>query len=227
MIGIYKITSPNNRVYIGQSVDIERRWISHRYYKGVGRLYNSFKKHGFENHTFEVLEECDIENLNERERFHQDFYDVLGLKGLNSILTTTEDQSGFLSLETKARISASKVGKKLPKEHRERIGKSGLGRVCSTETREKISKANKGRIFSEEIKRKNSESQKGRIVSEETKEKIRLNGRKGPHSEESKQKMSKARLSRGGHSEETKNKIKLSWIKRRENNLKNKKNGSS
>ena len=30
MIGIYKITSPNNRVYIGQSINIEKRFIGYK-----------------------------------------------------------------------------------------------------------------------------------------------------------------------------------------------------
>ena len=37
MIGIYKITSPNNRIYIGKSINIGRRWEE---YKEKGTLKN-------------------------------------------------------------------------------------------------------------------------------------------------------------------------------------------
>ena len=47
MIGIYKITNPKEKVYIGQSIDIEKRW--KRYYytlncKSQTALYRSLKK---------------------------------------------------------------------------------------------------------------------------------------------------------------------------------------
>lgn len=56
------------------------------------KLYNSLKKHGVENHTFEIIEECSIEDLNCRERYWQEFYDVLGDKGLNCELTGCNEE---------------------------------------------------------------------------------------------------------------------------------------
>lgn len=77
MIGIYKITNTiNGKCYIGQSVNIHKRWNNHMsaynnpnaneydYY-----LYRSMRKHGIENFNFEVLEECKVEDLNDREKF--------------------------------------------------------------------------------------------------------------------------------------------------------------
>ena len=53
MIGIYKITSPTGRIYIGQSVNIERRFKQHKRktknYKPNTLLINSFNKYGAEN----------------------------------------------------------------------------------------------------------------------------------------------------------------------------------
>jgi group I intron endonuclease len=65
MIGIYKITSPTNKIYIGQSVDIERRFKEYKRLncKKQTKLYFSLKKHGVENHVFEILEECSQDNL--------------------------------------------------------------------------------------------------------------------------------------------------------------------
>ena len=97
MIGIYKITSPSNKVYIGQSIDVENRLKRYKYFvsKKQTRLYYSILKYGYDNHTYEVVEECKVEELNERERYWQDFYDCLN-NGLNCRLTTTKDISGYI-----------------------------------------------------------------------------------------------------------------------------------
>ena len=47
-IGIYKITSPSGKVYIGQSWDIKKRFSKYRSLQSVYKqrvLFNSFKKH--------------------------------------------------------------------------------------------------------------------------------------------------------------------------------------
>jgi len=75
--GIYKITNLiNKKVYIGQSVNIESRW---RDEKAASNClsdceYNSvrsraFRKYGIENFSFEIIEECSKEQLNEREGY--------------------------------------------------------------------------------------------------------------------------------------------------------------
>ena len=48
MIGIYKITSPSNKIYIGQSIDIEKRFYYYRklYCLKQVKLYRSFIKIG-------------------------------------------------------------------------------------------------------------------------------------------------------------------------------------
>ena len=63
--GIYKIYNKyNHKVYIGQSVNIYKRYSRHK--RSVNktktnptRLVNAFKKYGFDNFTFSVLEFCD------------------------------------------------------------------------------------------------------------------------------------------------------------------------
>ena len=90
LCGIYKITSPSGRVYVGQSKDIESRWVSYR--KGNCHqqriLFNSIIKYGWINHIFEIIEECEVDELNCRERYWQDFYEVEKRgRGLNCILT--------------------------------------------------------------------------------------------------------------------------------------------
>lgn len=101
MIGIYKITSPSGKVYIGQAVDIERRRKEYvgLHCKNQTKLYNSLVKYGFSEHIFEVIEECGIGELNVRERHWQDLYNVLE-EGLNLRLTGTENTSGRQAKDT-------------------------------------------------------------------------------------------------------------------------------
>jgi len=98
MVGIYKITNPKNKVYIGQSINLTQRENDYKSGKGFEqiKLYNSIKKYGWKNHKFEILEECNIEDLNQRERHYQDHYQVLK-KGLNLRLTSTINKSGKMS----------------------------------------------------------------------------------------------------------------------------------
>ena len=118
MIGIYKITSPTNRVYIGQSMDVEKRIYRYRYLQGLvnqTRLYKSIIKYGYNNHIFEMIEECEESELNNRERYYQDLYNVLDNKqGLNCRLTKDGDKSGKFSEEAKNKLSLTR--KRLFKE---------------------------------------------------------------------------------------------------------------
>jgi len=106
MVGIYKITSPTKRIYIGQAVNYNVRLSQYQNLnnsKNQRKLYHSFKKYGISSHIFEFIEECRVEDLNKRERYWQDFYNCLG-KGLNCLLTSTSDKSGKLSESTKSRM---------------------------------------------------------------------------------------------------------------------------
>lgn len=122
MIGIYKITSPTGRIYIGQSIDIERRF---RFYKNINCkrqpiLYSSLLKHGVDSHIFEVIEECVESLLDIRERYWQEHYNVLN-NGLNCNLTETTDKPKRHSEETKNKIATSHQGKKLSTEHKQNL----------------------------------------------------------------------------------------------------------
>lgn len=174
MIGIYKIISPTNRVYIGQSIDIEKRWKSYKAnhnYHSQTRLKNSIDKYGIETHQFILLEECDISYLNDRERYYQDLYDVLGPRGLNCKLTTTESKSGKNSIESNIKRSITQKGKstgprpdvaernkivhagKIISEHHKQILRSRKGMwKHSDETKNKIKMSNSGKFKTTEHK---------------------------------------------------------------------------
>lgn len=188
MIGIYKITSPTNKLYIGQSLNIEKRFNQYKKIrcKCQVALYRSLLKYGVENHKFEVIEECSIELLNERERYWQDYFKVL-VFGLNCKLTKTNDKSGKLSNSTKEKIKQKAIGRKASDETKLKMsivrkGKKGgmLGKTHSIETKNKISIFNLGKKYSKETREKISKANKGKIGS--------MLGKK--HSIETKQKMS-------------------------------------
>lgn len=69
--GIYKITNLiNNKVYIGQSVDIEKRWSAEKSGSCNKMLKEDFNSFGIENFKFEILEECSQPDLNKKEIFY-------------------------------------------------------------------------------------------------------------------------------------------------------------
>lgn len=79
MIGIYKITNKlNKKAYIGQSIDIKRRWKEHEHNIGSNSnsLYLDFEKYGLKNFTFDILEECKINELNEKEIYWIGYYNT-------------------------------------------------------------------------------------------------------------------------------------------------------
>lgn len=123
MIGIYKITSPSKKVYIGQSIDIEKRFNEYKRLscKGQIKLYSSLKKYGFEKHKFEILLECSSDELNEFERYYQDLYCVTNRNGLNLKLTKTNDRKCEHSDETKLKISISKKQGYIDRGHIKKI----------------------------------------------------------------------------------------------------------
>jgi group I intron endonuclease len=90
--GIYKITNLiNNHCYIGQSVDIKRRWRNEKAaaFNERSRSYNTvlskaFRKYcivkegkvDFSNFCFEILEECLVDDLNDREQYYVNMYNA-------------------------------------------------------------------------------------------------------------------------------------------------------
>lgn len=76
--GIYIIKNKvNNKIYIGQSIDIEKRFKQHKK-KAFSKkdkeynkyLYRAFRKYGLDNFSFEILELCLPEELRDKENYY-------------------------------------------------------------------------------------------------------------------------------------------------------------
>lgn len=232
--GIYKIINCiNNKVYIGQSVNITKRFANHKANLNKNYnypLYNAFRKYGVANFEFIIIEQVDnVLLLDEREQCWLDYHkSYLPEKGYN-LRTKAESNRGFKhTLATKIKIRKSKTGKKRPpcnEETRNKMSLSAKGKKKKPFTEEhklKLSLANKGRKHaphSEETKLKLSLCNIGKKLSEESIRK-RTESRKGyRHSDETKLKMAN---SQKGHkvSEATRlklsNNAKLQWQRQKQ-----------
>ena len=86
MTGIYKITNQcNGMSYVGQSIDIQRRWAVHRRIMNIKNtlLYQAMREFGIDNFSFEVIEECELINLNDKEKYYIDKYNTMNPNGYN------------------------------------------------------------------------------------------------------------------------------------------------
>lgn len=89
--GIYKIeNTENKKVYIGQSKNLSRRLSNHKYELSRNNnqnkhLQNSWNKYGEECFTFEIICECSVEELNEKEDYYISTYDSFN-NGFNNCL---------------------------------------------------------------------------------------------------------------------------------------------
>lgn len=189
MVGIYKITNPEGKIYIGQSIDIEKRFRSYKRLncKKQRKLFFSLKKYGCEKHIFKILEECNKEDLNRKEIYWISYYNSID-RGLN--LASGGEGGGTPSEETKKRMSLSAMGKKWSNEAKLKYIESKTNHpMYNDEWRSKISKANKGRKITWANKISQSKSGKtspfkGKKHSEETKKKMsqhRKNNYKSNH----------------------------------------------
>lgn len=153
IIGIYKITNPKGAIYIGSSIDIERRFKQYHGIKKESRqpkIYNSIKKYSIENHLFEIIQECNISELYKLERYYGELYDSTSKINLNCQLPGYDDVKGLISESTKIKLSESRMGmkhwnkgKKLKEETKNKIRESHLGKKHTIEHRLNVSRNSK------------------------------------------------------------------------------------
>ena len=151
--GIYKITSPSGKCYIGSAMDISQRWCNHRTKLRANQhhceaLQRAAIKYGVDALSFEIIEICDIPQLIAREQFHID--NTVRPLLYNSQLIAGS-QLGFRhKSETKARMS--KLNKARTAEQRENHARTLRGRKHTEAHRVAISEGNKGRVHSAETR---------------------------------------------------------------------------
>jgi len=104
---IYKITSPSKKMYVGQTKNKpQKRWNEHcKQSSGCVALKNAITKYGLENMTFEVVEECADELLNDREHHWIRDLNTLSPHGYN---LRTGGGANELSEESVAKLTASR-----------------------------------------------------------------------------------------------------------------------
>lgn len=108
---IYVITNViNNKKYVGQSVDVEKRWYSHKYtskYETSIYLYNAMKKHGLDNFKIEIIESnIPLDKINEREKYWIRKLNTIRPNGYNLTLGGEGTKGYIMSDDTKALISS-------------------------------------------------------------------------------------------------------------------------
>jgi group I intron endonuclease len=110
MIGIYKITNSEGKIYIGCTISWDRRLKEYQNLKvkGQSKIYGSLLYYGVENHTFEFIEECNVSDLYERELWWINYYNSVD-SGLNIRLG---GRNGNLTQDTKNKISEALKGRK-------------------------------------------------------------------------------------------------------------------
>lgn len=147
LCGIYKITNPVGRVYIGQSKDCEKRLRQYSRSPSPAqvKLYRSIKKYGWDAHTFEIVGYCEPRQdwLDDMERKFIALFNTFNSPG-GMNLRSGGHRASAPSDETRQRMSRSAKVKVFTEQHREAMRRAQLGRKHSAEVRQKISDGQRG-----------------------------------------------------------------------------------
>lgn len=178
MIGIYCIRNLiNNKVYIGQSLNVKQRIRQHRSQLNVNKHTNSYlqrsvNKYGLSNFEFTILKECTIEETDKLEKYYIDKYDSMNeLYGYN--LEGGGNLNKIISDEAKNNLSKSHIGIKLSDNTKQKMSDTWkkkfqegyvnpmTGKKLTLDQIEVIRKHSTGRRHSKETIQKISESRMG------------------------------------------------------------------
>jgi group I intron endonuclease len=148
MIGIYKITNPKKRIYIGKSIDVKNRWCLYKRFacKKQIRLYNSLKKYGYDKHKFEIIHPCLESELNELEQYYIQLYNTFNSEfGLN---LRSGGEGGRHSEESKIKMSILRRNRPpMSEEQKQKISIAHIGMKTSEETKKKMSDSKIGKSW--------------------------------------------------------------------------------
>ena len=156
--GIYKITNPEGKVYIGKSSNIDTRFERYSRYWTTNRqpkLFDSFDKYGFENHTFDKLDK----NV-ELETYYITEYDSYknGLnanKGGGGVVSHSEESRTKISIAGKLnkgkRVVSHRKGKTIPDEVKMKISKTKKGKPIPGNRKPVLQYSKEGEFIAEHI----------------------------------------------------------------------------
>ena len=182
-MGIYYIKNlTNNKIYIGQSIDIPKRFNTHRHrlrndFHGNSHLQSAFNKYGEENFEFGIIKVTKERYLNRLEKLYIKKYDSANpTKGYNHAKGGNSNSGWTMPQEVRDKIGNANKGKPKPpftEEHRRNISNSLKGQTAWSKGKKfpQWSGENHhfyGKHHTEETKQKISETKKGTKLSEET-----------------------------------------------------------
>lgn len=138
MIGIYIIkNSKNGKVYVGQTTDFAKRVAQHkanvkwRKVSEYNKLYPAMRTEGLNAFTFELIEECPVDKLNEREEYYIKMFDSI--------------ENGYNVLPNANSSISYWTGKHRDESTRQKLSKAQKGKKATIETCKKISDGLKGK----------------------------------------------------------------------------------
>ena len=140
--GIYKITNKiTQKIYIGSSKNIRKRWKAHRTLLNREKHYNehllaAYKKYGKENFSWEVVEFIDVNNLEEREQYWIDFFG------------SSDRKKGY----NLCPAAYSNLGLKHTDESRRNMSLAHLGHKHTSESKKKISESQYKTVYQFDLK---------------------------------------------------------------------------
>lgn len=172
LAGVYRIYSPRGS-YIGSTINLPRRLRTHNYVLAKGThhstiLQNAYNKYG--ELRVEILFSASplISTRESLLRREQKFMDSF----LPKYNCSLEAKAPAIDPRVGKKISIANKGRIVSEETRAKISASKMGHITTSQARKKMSKAKKGIALSEEHKLKLSNSLKGRIFGEDTRRRM-------------------------------------------------------
>lgn len=179
--GIYRITHVSTgRVYVGQSVNLKKRFQVHKRLLVGGRhhsvaLQRSWDKCGELDFEFEVLEflpRCSWMLTRREQKYINDAVATNSLLNSSRIAGRGSRLGATASVETRNKISAAHKGRIVSEETRKNLSASLMGHSVSEAVRQKLSSDRKGVPMSADAKKKMSDSHRGVPLSHEHRRRI-------------------------------------------------------
>jgi group I intron endonuclease len=200
--GVYTITSPSGKHYVGSTNSFRVRWRYHRWLLRTGRhhcpgLQRAADKYGVDSLRFEKVAFVPVEELLAREQEQMDARGLANLYNANPEATGCTGRK--LSEQHRARIAAAHLGKTgtpWTEEQRAKAIASMTGKTRTQEQCAAIGARFRGKPLSEEHKAKLRAAKLGRKLSDTHKAKIGAAGKGRKQSDETKQKISATKLAK-------------------------------